>query len=68
MRKSKLIRVDPRFDDIIRKSAKMRIQNNIDRELRTGRELTSMILNAPSMAKVLEELQTIPKKEDLLDL
>lgn len=65
MRDSK-IRVSKKFKKLLDDSALERIQNNIDKKVRSSRELTDMMMNTPSIEKVIRELKTIPKKEDIL--
>lgn len=63
---SKLARINKDFEDDFRNSARRRIENRIDKELRSMPELTNMMRKTPSYRKMLKELETIPKQEDLL--
>jgi len=59
------IRVSSRFKKMLKDSAIQRIQNKVDKELRSSREMSEMMLNTPSINEVLKELKTIPKMEDM---
>ena len=59
------IRVDPAFKKILKESSVNRVKNDVDKEMRSTRELTKMMLNTPSIEKVIGELESIPRKEDL---
>ncbi len=64
-RRSEVMRVDTEFRKIMKDAAAERIKNNIDTEFRKPREMTKMLRRAPSFKNVLEELKTLPRKEDL---
>lgn len=59
------VRVDETWLKKMREIATLRIKNDIDKKFRSPKELTKMSLNCPSINKILKELSTLPKKEDL---
>ena len=63
----KQIRVDPRLTEVFKKIRMERGKRGLDKDPRvlSDRELTKMVLNAPSFPKVKEELITIFRKEEL---
>ncbi len=67
--KDKPLRVDPKFAKLIKEIPRIRVLNGLERELKkeklSSRETTRMMVNTPSFAKVLEELKTMPRKEDI---
>lgn len=64
-RRGTTIWVDPKFKKILEEARVKRIENKVDKKLRSFPEITEMALNTPSMDKVLREIETIPKTEDL---
>lgn len=64
---SNLIRTDKRFKKWLREVSKERFKSDIDSDFkpRTNRELTKMMMNAPSFKNIEEELLKLPRKEDL---
>ena len=65
MKKDNLTRIDINFKKILEQASIERIRNKIDKKKRGFRELTSMTLNCPSFPNLLNELENIPKKEDI---
>ena len=63
--KDKLSRIDIELENIFRKAATLRIVNGVDKKMRSLPELTDMVKRCPSFKKTIEELSTIPTKEDL---
>ena len=65
--RSILRRIDPNFDKKLKELSLKRYKNDIDKDglPRNNRELTKMILNAPSFSKVEQELIKMPRIEDL---
>ena len=66
--RSRLIRVSDGFRNLLKETKVARIQNSIDKKLRSDRELSEMIMNCPSFKNVEKELKLTPKKEDLRKL
>lgn len=64
-KKDKPIRADPDLVDDIRKAAGNRFKKGVDSEVRRDREITEMMRNCPSFPDVMDELSTIPRKEDI---
>ena len=64
-RNFEIMKVDKKFKKILEETRIKRIQNNIDKKLRSFPELTGMIMNTPSIQKVLKEMEEIPKREDI---
>lgn len=64
----RMMRVDKEFKDAIRKASINRLKNDIDSVKRSEREMSKMMMNCPSFPNILNELSTIPKKEDLARL
>jgi len=63
--KDKQVRIDKELETIFRKTATARIRNGIDDKMRSLPELTDMVKRCPSFKKTIEELSTIPTKDDL---
>ena len=63
--KDKLSRIDKELEKILRRSAVCRIKNGVDIKMRSLPELTDMIKRCPSFNKTIEELSSLPTKEDL---
>ena len=63
--KNKLSRIDKELERVLRKAATARIRNGIDEKMRSLPELTDMVQRCPSFKKTMDELCTIPTKEDL---
>lgn len=61
------IRVSPNLVDKLINARVKRGENRLDKDPRvlSDRELTKMLVNTPSFPKVMEELITLPRKEDL---
>lgn len=69
--KDKMLRADPSFENELQSIARARLKNDLVKDLRkrnrelSSRELTRLLIRAPSWPRVRKELSTLPKTEDL---
>ena len=66
MNDSKLARINKDLEKKIKQVAKARIILGVDEEIRSLPEMTRMMQNCKSFPKMIEELASTPRKEDML--
>lgn len=63
------VRIDLKFKELLKEIPRARIQRGIEKKITkervSTREMTRLMMNTPSFAKVIEELKSMPRKEDL---
>ena len=66
--KDEKMRVFPKIKKVIRDAKLQRIVNGLEKDLKllSDREITRMWMNTPSFSKSIKELETLPRKEDLI--
>lgn len=63
--RDEIMRADKKFKKELNDMKISRIKNGVDKEFRSDREMTELMLKAPSFKDVKKELSTFPRKEDL---
>jgi len=65
--KDRKVRIDPKLKEDIEEVKLRRIKNGLEKDIRklSFREMTRMLRNTPSYFKLIRELSTLPRREDI---